>query len=109
VLETLVHVEPTSVPPDLTSYEIDVPERVWIETASYSSLPPDWHDTPGHPASRALGDAWLARGDTVALIVPSAVVPGERNVLINPHHHDARAITIVRALPFRFDLRLVRE
>jgi RES domain-containing protein len=109
VLEVLVHVEPDTVPPDLMSYEIDVPDNLRTTTIPNGVLPPEWQDKPSHPASRALGDAWLARGDTVALLVPSAIVPGETNVLINPRHQDAGAITVVRMLPFRFDLRLVRE
>lgn len=109
VLEVLVHVEPNTVPPDLMSYELDLPDILLTETISSSALPDGWQDQPSHPASRALGDAWLERGSTVALIVPSAVVPGEVNVLLNPRHGDATAVSVVRAQPFRFDLRLVRE
>jgi RES domain-containing protein len=109
VLEVLVHVEPNTVPPDLMSYEIEIPDNLRTTTIPNDVLPPEWQDKPSHPASRALGDAWLARGDTVALRVPSAIVPGEMNVLINPRHQDARVIIVVRMLPFQFDLRLVRE
>ena len=109
VLEVLVHVEADTVPPDLVSYEIDLPDDVPRETVNHHSLPAEWQDKPSHSASRALGDAWLMRADSVALLVPSAVVPGEVNVLLNPRHPGAAVITVVRALPFRFDLRLVRE
>lgn len=109
VLELLVHVEPDTVPPDVMSYEIEIPDNLRTITVPSSALPSAWQDKPSHPASRTLGDAWLAGGETVALSVPSAIVPGERNILINPRQRDAGAITVVRMLAFRFDLRLVRE
>lgn len=108
-LGLLVHVEPDTVPPDLMSYEIDVPDDLRTSAVACSALPTGWQDKPSHPASRALGDEWIALGDTVALFVPSAIVPGETNVLINPRHADARGIEVIRVQPFRFDLRLVRE
>ncbi len=109
VLEVLVHVEPDAVPPGLMSYETEIPDNLRTTTVPNDVLPPEWQDKPSHPASRALDDAWLARGGTAALLVPSAIVPGESNVLINPRHQDEGAITVVRMLPFRFDLRLVRD
>ncbi len=109
VLETLVHVEPNSMPPDLLSYEIDIPKKVRIGTVSRDELPRDWEDHPGHPASRALGDSWIDSNASAALLVPSAIIPGEMNLLLNPHHTDSRFVKVVRALPFRFDLRLIRE
>lgn len=47
-------------------------------------LPPDW---PEHvDRTRACGDAWLAAGEGLALIVPSALSPAF-NVVVNANHH----------------------
>ncbi|MDQ2890270.1 MAG: RES family NAD+ phosphorylase [Gemmatimonadota bacterium] len=108
-LETLVHVEPNLIPPDLTSYEIDVPDELRFETIAATALPRDWQDHPGHPVLRAIGDAWVRGCNSAVLLVPSVIVPTEMNLLINPGHPDGARITVARELPFRFDLRLIRE
>ncbi len=109
VLETLVHIEPDMIPPDLLSYEIDVPQALQVRTVSAAGLPQGWQEEPGHPALRAMGDDWVASHGSAALLVPSALVPEEMNLLINPAHRDAARTTIARSQPFRFDLRLIRE
>jgi RES domain-containing protein len=74
------------------------------------------HRAPGVPArwhlrveiSRTVGDAWLAEGPSPALLVPSAITPGEWNVLLNPTH-PAFSLDWVVAGPatYRFDARLL--
>ncbi len=53
-------------------------------------------------------DAWLREGRRTILAVPSAVVPEERNYLINPVHPGAGRIAVVRARQFTFHQRLRR-
>ena len=53
-----------------------------------------------------IGDAWLARGLSAALRVPSMLVPSAWNILVNPRHPDALRIAIATIEPFRFDPRL---
>lgn len=52
------------------------------------------------------GDAWLTRGDCLAVTVPSAVIRWEVNVLLNPLHPDMAKVRIVSTDPFDFDPRL---
>jgi RES domain-containing protein len=40
------------------------------------------------------------------LFVPSAIVPGERNLLLNPEHADFHKIRIGARMPFTFDQRM---
>ena len=69
------------------------------------------HD-PGHPPgipsedSQVLGDAWLRSASSLGLIVPSRVIPLERNVLLNPRHPAIAGITMAVTEPFVFDDRL---
>jgi RES domain-containing protein len=39
--------------------------------------------------------------------VPSIVVPEEHNLMMNPLHAEARAVTLVTERPFVFDGRLL--
>jgi RES domain-containing protein len=110
VLEKLVWVDPEDVPNDLHLYEIEVPDDAAPELVQVDRLPPDWTDA-GASACREIGDAWLAAGTSLALSVPSALVPPdtrELNVLLNPRHAAAGAVRQASARPFAFDLRLVR-
>ncbi|MBL9047354.1 MAG: RES family NAD+ phosphorylase [Tabrizicola sp.] len=67
---------------------------------------------PGIPAgldtgiSRETGDAWLASSSSLALFVPSRVIPLERNVLMNPRHPAIASVTVALAEPFVFVDRL---
>ncbi|MES2913799.1 MAG: RES family NAD+ phosphorylase [Pseudomonadota bacterium] len=69
------------------------------------------HD-PGHPPgipsedTQVLGDAWLRAASSLALSVPSRVIPLERNVLLNPRHPAIAGIAIAVTEPFVFDDRL---
>ena len=106
VLEKLVWVDPEDVPDDLLLFEIDLPDDLLVETVRVDQLPPDW-TAPGNPACVGLGDRWLAAGGSVALMVPSAVLPEESNVLLDPRHPDAARIRLVESRPFAFDVRLL--
>jgi RES domain-containing protein len=44
---------------------------------------------------------------SAVLSVPSAVVPAERNYLLNPAHPDFERIEMGEPRPFRFDQRLL--
>ncbi len=70
-----------------------------------SDLPPGWREI-GSPEARALGTEWLRSGRTAMLAVPSAVVPREHNVLINPHHPGAARIAVSAPEPLAWDSRL---
>jgi RES domain-containing protein len=109
VLELLVHVEPADVPDALRLLKIEVPNDLVREELPVTPLPPDWQELPVPLSTRALGDAWLAAGRTPVLVVPAAVLPHERNYLLNPSHADARRIRIVSNEPFAFDPRIFRD
>ena len=104
-LEVLVHLQrPHTIAPFLR-WEIDIPER-YISTAS--DLAYDWHESIR--GTRALGDAWLSKGSSLALVVPSILVSSERNCLINPAHpkFDLTWVT-VGPTPFAFDGRFAAD
>ncbi|WP_293400555.1 RES domain-containing protein [Phenylobacterium sp.] len=61
-------------------------------------------DLPGDP--RAVGDDFLSRGEALVLRAPSAVVPQERNSLVNPRHPAAALLRLQANEPFKFDPRL---
>jgi RES domain-containing protein len=107
-LEYLVHVDPPDVPDDLVALRVEVPDAAAVETVTPADLPADWNALDDHPACVARGGAWAAAGTALALRVPSAIVPEEGNVLLNPTHPDMRHVRVATTRPFAFDPRLLR-
>lgn len=104
VLEILVHVDADLLPHDLAAFEIEIPDNVKITRLDTAQLPHGWRTRVDR--CRRVGDAWVAEEKTAVLRVPSAAVPHEANLLINPRHADSAKIRVVRAERFRFDPRL---
>ncbi|HEX9727499.1 MAG TPA: RES family NAD+ phosphorylase [Gemmatimonadales bacterium] len=106
-LEYLVHVDIQDVPDDLVALSIAVPDDAEVQTVQLRDLPADWNRIPDHPACVALGDAWATEGAALALLAPSAVLPEDQNVLINPRHPRAGDVVVRSVRPFAFDPRLL--
>lgn len=54
----------------------------------------------------ASGDRWIDSRRSLALRVPSVLIPQEPNYLLNPSHPEFRRVRIGLAEEFRFDPRL---
>ena len=101
-LEMLVHFDSEDAPEDLVSVAATFPESL---CGAASSLPREWRKS--EHVTRECGDAWVERGASAVLRVPSAVSDGEFNYLINPRHPDFPSILLYEPKPFRFDPRLL--
>src|SRR5215472_973244 len=86
-VETFVNLEPNLLPKDLVSIELEMSEELEIGRLDQKSLPRDWPKTRDE-SLRRFGDDWIRSGQTIALLVPSAAIRGEWNVLLNPAHPD---------------------
>jgi len=104
-VETFVHLEPLLLPDDLVSIEGEIPGSFEIGQLHLTALPPDWR-RPGDESLQKFGDQWVRLGHTVALLVPSAAIPGEWNLLLNPSHPDFSRIKFHPPIPFKFDARM---
>jgi RES domain-containing protein len=106
-VETFVNLEPNLQPKDLVSIEGKIPDELEIERLDPERLPPDWHKTRDE-SLRRFGDEWISAGQTGALLVPSAAIRGEWNVLLNPTHANFDKVEFGELLPFVFDARMFR-
>lgn len=61
---------------------------------SQSDLPRDWAAFPPPKSIQDLGTEWLQSNVSAALIVPSAALPAEQILVLNPMHNDFRILTI---------------
>ncbi len=78
-----------------------------MHTLNPDDLPIGWDTRPAGAASQRVGDAWLKAGESLVLRVPSVVVPGEFNYLINPVHPWFGDIAIGEIRRFELDQRLM--
>lgn len=105
-LELLVHLGSPRVLPSWVLFHCRFEEKL-MSTLPEADLPGAWRSYPAPADLQARGDRWIASASSAVLSVPSAVVPFERNYLLNPAHPDFRGITISEAISFDIDLRLV--
>jgi RES domain-containing protein len=103
-LELLVHLEIRHAPPSFVLIPAEVPDPL-IETLE--DPPPGWDALPPGDVSRRLGTGWARSGASVGLRVPSVVLRGEHNVLLNPSHPDFARVAVGEPEPFAFDPRLL--
>ena len=105
-LEVFVNFDTDVAPADLIAIPAEIPENVKIEAIELSQLPRSWRAYPSPEYLKQIGSAWISKGASVALSVASAVIPSERNYLLNPSHKDFNLIKIGKPIPFRFDPRM---
>ena len=106
-LEVLVHIDRRHAPDDLRLLVIEIPDDLQIEDVEPVSLPRGWEQIPAPAQLQALGSEWLGSLRSAVLRVPSALLPVERNFLLNPRHPDATRIRVVADQAFAFDRRLL--
>jgi len=104
--EIAVHTPLGNIPLDYRLITLNVPASVSIITLERSDLRPDWNALPHAHATQVVGDAFVTDLKAAVLKVPSVVVPGEYNYLLNPAHRDFKKIKIKSTEPFDFDERL---
>lgn len=109
-LETVVHLNAGGLPFNRYLVEIDVPDDVWVaaDIAELSMLPVGLDAEPAGLESIRFGSTWVAGVSSALLLVPSVIVPEERNALINPAHPDAARISARKVRRWLYDPRLQR-
>ena len=104
--EVAVHLNLALLPNDYLMLEIDIPDSIIIDKIDEKNLPPDWNIFPYIQATQQIGDLFINQSKFCLLRVPSAVVKGDFNFLINPFHSDFKHIKISNSYNFPFDKRL---
>jgi RES domain-containing protein len=105
VLECFVHVDAADLPDDLIAIRAELPDGMTTRLDA-AVLPKKWRDLPGPAALQAIGDAWVSGATSAGLVVPSAIVPTEWNLLLNPAHPGMPKLRRISSEPFAFDPRM---
>src|ERR1017187_3519147 len=99
------YLDPADTPSDLVSIRVSIPDGVRCEQVSIASLPQSWRAVPFPQELWSVWERWLLSASSVCLLVPSAVVPEEFNLLINPSHSDFKDLRFSDPSVFNFDPR----
>jgi RES domain-containing protein len=105
LLETIVHM-PGLPKASFCQLQIEMPENS-ITEISEKQLPPKWNAYPPPSALQKIGNAFIKKGEFLALRIPSAIVPEEFNYLLNPAHPDFKKIKLTAKKTLSFDERLI--
>jgi RES domain-containing protein len=102
VLENLVHMSRQDFPTGYVMIAAEISNDIQILDLDDFRAITDLHNTIPH----VIGDAWIEHQTSAVLRVPSTVVEGASNYLLNPRHPAFKRIVVVRPVPFEFDDRL---
>lgn len=105
LLEVLVHLRDSRFLPSYSLCRASFPAAL-VRRIDLADLPEDWRGLPAPPDLQGTGDRWLESGASAVLEVPSAVVPQERNYLLNPAHPEFGEIELGAPASFSWDQRL---
>lgn len=108
--EKIVHVTNfENFPNDLLLVKIEIPDGIEIQTVPKMVLVNGWDRYPFIGETVDYGTSFLRKNEYLALKVPSAIIPDEFNIILNPLHPDIRDCKVISTIPFIFDKRVRKE
>lgn len=105
--EAAVHIPFGIVPTDYQMVSITIPDSISIFELPLNELPDDWNTYPSAISTQKLGDFYLLKKHYFIIKVPSVLVQGDFNFILNPLHQAIKKIEIISVMDFKFDQRLV--
>lgn len=105
ILELIVHVVEDD---DLQNY-VAIPvelEDSKVINWSKKKFPKNWDSLPVSDQTQNMGKKWLEEKQSLALKVPSSVVPNDSNFVFNPAHPDFSSLKIGTPQPIKIDSRI---
>ncbi len=104
MLEVLAHFPPHIPAINMCLVIVEIPDKLVV--GLQQKLPTNWQQYPAPVELQQIGNQFVTQAKNLALVVPSAIVTMENNVLLNPNHPSFSQIKIVKNSPFLFDGRI---
>ena len=105
VLEVLVHL-PTGLLPRnfcMATFEVNAD----FTEFNADELPAKWQSIPFTKTTQMMGNQFFKESKSLLLKVPSAIVSGDFNYVVNPLHNSITKVKLVEKVGFSFDDRLL--
>ena len=106
--EIAVHMPIGLIPKDYHLLTLDIPDKIPYKLIDSESLPKNWKKFPYSSITQEIGEDFISKNEFLLLKVPSAVVQGDFNFLINPEHSEFENIKLIGKEKFNFDERLFK-
>ena len=107
--EVAVHLTLATLPSSFCMITVFVPDEILILDLDTKILHSDWNVFPENVQTQKIGDELIKKNEYAIFKVPSAVVKGEFNFLLNPNHKDFEKIEIIHQEDFPFDKRIFKH
>ncbi|HET8734957.1 MAG TPA: RES family NAD+ phosphorylase [Pricia sp.] len=107
-LEVAVNLALHKIPKNYFLTVVEIPDTSIVEYDVNLLKGKEWKHNPPIKFTQSEGDAFVGANRGLALKVPSAVVEGDFNYVINPGHPDAKLLSIESMARFEFDMRLFK-
>ena len=107
--EVAVHLNVSNLPARFSMLTVFVPTDVLVAELDLHDLGDDWNAFPENFSTQQIGDAFVNKLQFCILKVPSAVVKGDFNFVINPKHTDFKRIQITNQDDFPIDSRIFKN
>ena len=105
-LEMLVNLNSEGLMQSYSYAAIKFDEGSVLNVEEIRRLPSNWRDSPPPLVIQRIGDEWAESKLSLAMRVPTAVLPGEYNYLLNVEHPDFASVELGRPQGLNFDKRL---
>jgi RES domain-containing protein len=108
--EKIVHVASfENLSTNLLLVKIEIPDDIEIQTVPQHVLVKGWGSFPFCNETFGFGTSFLQRNEYLALKVPSAIIPDEFNIILNPLHPYLQRCKVISTIPFTFDKRISKD
>lgn len=87
---------------------LECPEES-LEKVATEDLPKGWNFLSGYAETQKIGDQWLKERRSLLLGVPSAILPIEQNLLVNPMHPIMAQVEIQEIFDLLIDPRVLKN
>lgn len=86
---------------------LDIPEDSLLDV-DVKNLPADWNLYPAPQVLQGIGDKYLRDGKYLAIRLPSALLPEDKVILLNPKHKHFQFVKVDYSRAIEIDKRLYK-
>lgn len=106
VLELLARINFEFLTFDYGYLEAEISATYFESVDNPSTISIEWRNNPHISATQDYGSNWLVNKENLGLVIPSAILPRERNIIINPLHKAFQKLKVLTVEPLNLDNRL---
>jgi len=105
-LEMLVNLDHEALIGSYSYAAVKFDESLVMQVEDFAALPANWRESPAPSELQSIGDEWARALSSLVLRVPTVLIEGEFNYLINVRHPAFTGVKLGVPQRFTFDSRL---